>query len=351
MTSDTTTTLRSRRTQRRRLTVVADYLGMAAVLMGLVALFSALSENFLTSRNLMTVANQAPDLTVIAVGMTFVLIVAGIDLSVGSVMAFSGAVLGLAMVDGNWGLTVALPLAVGTGLACGLVNGTVSVGWAIPPFIVTLGMLEMARGGAYWVTDSQTKFIGSEIEAIGAPVAGLGLSPALLIAVVVVIVGQVVLSGTVFGRHMIAIGTNESAVRLSGINPGPVKVAVFAISGSLTGLAGVFHASRLSSATPNAGVGLELSAIAAVVIGGTSLMGGRGSVVNSFFGVLIILVLQSGLAQVGATEPTKRIITGAVIVIAVIIDAYRHRLSGRRFRPLARLFGRTRAAEPVPETQ
>jgi ribose transport system permease protein len=119
-------------------------------------------------------------------------------------------------------------------------------------------------------------------------------------------------------------------VRYSGINPRPVKVKVFALAGALSGLGGVFHASRLASADPNAGIGLELSAIAAVVIGGTSLMGGRGSVISSFFGVLIIAVLQSGLAQVGASEPTKRVITGSVIVAAVVIDALRSHLAGDR---------------------
>jgi ribose transport system permease protein len=140
----------------------------------------------------------------------------------------------------------------------------------------------------------------------------------------IVIVGQVILTRTVFGRYMIAIGTNEQAVRLSGIDPRPVKIAVFAISGFLTGLGSVFYCGRLSSADPNAGVGLELSAIAAVVIGGTSLMGGRGSVIHTLFGVLIIATLEAGLAQVGVAESTKRMITGAVIVIAVIADSYRN---------------------------
>jgi len=135
---------------------------------------------------------------------------------------------------------------------------------------------------------------------------------------------------TVFGRYVVAIGTNEEAVRLSGIDPRPVKLAVFALSGLLAGLGGVFNAAYLESADPNAGIGMELSAIAAVVIGGTSLMGGRGSVVNSFSGVLIIAVLQTGLAQVGASEPMKRVITGTVIVAAVVADVYRHRLGWRR---------------------
>ena len=173
-------------------------------------------------------------------------------------------------------------------------------------------------------------FIGSSVEGLGTPIAMIGLSPAFFLALVVVLVGQVVLTRTVFGRYLVAIGTNEEAVRLSGIDPRPIKVAVFAIAGFLAGLGGVFHIAYLESADPNAGIGLELSAIAAVVIGGTSLMGGRGSVVNSFFGVLIIAVLQAGLALLGASEPTKRVVTGSVIVVAVVADVYRHRLSSRR---------------------
>ncbi len=154
----------------------------------------------------------------------------------------------------------------------------------------------------------------------------MGLSLPFIIAVAIVIAGQLVLSRTVFGRYLIAIGTNEEAVRLSGIDPRGLKFAVFALCGFLTSIAAVIHTARLSSANPNAGYGLELQAIAAVVIGGTSLMGGRGSVISSFFGVLIIAVLGTGLAQVGAQESTKRLITGCVIVAAVILDHYRHRI-------------------------
>jgi len=218
-------------------------------------------------------------------------------------------------------------LAVGAclalGLAAGLVNGFVTVRWAVPSFIVTVGMLEAARGAAYLATGSRSVYVGGGIAAIGTPLPGLGLSPAFLLAVLVVAAGQVLLSRTVFGRYLVAIGTNAEAVRLSGIDPRPVVAAVFGLSGALAGLAGVFHLAYLESADPNSGIGLELSAIAAVVIGGTSLMGGRGSVVSSFLGVLIIAVLQSGLAQAGATEPAKRIVTGGVIVAAVILDAWR----------------------------
>jgi ribose transport system permease protein len=259
--------------------------------------------------------------------MTLVLVVAGIDLSVGSVLAFSGAVLGVTLVQGGLPLWLSSAACMLTGLACGLVNGFVTVRWAVPSFIVTLGMLEAARGGAYLVTSSQALYLGSVVEGFSRPLPGIGVSPAFLAAVAIVVAGQLVLARTVFGRYLVAIGTNEEAVRLSGIDPRPVKVAVFALSGFLAGLGGLFHVGYLESADPNAGIGMELAAIAAVVIGGTSLMGGRGSVLSSFFGVLIIAVLQSGLAQVGATEPTKRVITGTVIVLAVIADVYRHRLS------------------------
>jgi len=166
------------------------------------------------------------------------------------------------------------------------------------------------------------------VEALSAPISWLRISPAFLIAVAIIGLGQVILSKTVFGRYLVAVGTNEQAVRLAGINPGPPKIAVFALLGMLSGLAGVFHTSRLGSSDPNAGAGLELSAIAAVVIGGTSLMGGRGSVVNTFFGVLIIATLEAGLAQIGASEPAKRIITGLVIIGAVTLDALRQHLAG-----------------------
>jgi ribose transport system permease protein len=322
---------------RRLFAQTADYLGMVVVLLLLVGLFSLLSKRFLTVATFSMLANQIPDLMVIAVGMTFVLIVGGIDLSVGSVMALAGAVLGVAVVDWRWPVAAAVPLCLGVGLGCGLVNGWITVRWAIPSFIVTLGMLEIARGGAYLVTGSETKYIGPVIEFVGSPLPRIDLSPAFFLAIAVVVVGQLILTRTVFGRHVVAVGGNPEAARLSGINLNRVRMAVFAILGLLTGLGAWFQIGRLPSAAPDAGTGLELSVIAAVVIGGTSLMGGRGSVVNTFFGVLIIAVLERGLASAGASEPVKRVVTGSVIVLAVVADVYRHRLSGWRSAMMARL--------------
>jgi ribose transport system permease protein len=305
--------------------LLAEYLGMAAALVLLLIVFGLTAENFLTWTNLQTIANQVPDTTIAAVGMTFVLIIAGIDLSVGSVLALAGAVLGIALV--NWGLSLgtAVVVCLLVGLACGAANGLVIIRWRLPSFIVTLGMLEVARGAAYLVTQSRTVYIGDPIDVI-TETTFLGLSLPFILALVIVAGGQLVLSRTVFGRYLVAIGTNEEAVRLSGIDPRPYKFLVFVLAGLLAAVAAVIQTARMSSANPNAAIGFELQVIAAVVIGGTSLMGGRGSVVSSFFGVLIIQVLSAGLAQVGAQEYTKRLITGCVIVAAVILDQYRHRL-------------------------
>lgn len=310
----------------RRMAV--DYAGLLAVLAGLTAVFALTADNFLTMQTFRMMANQIPPAIILAAGMTYVLVIGGIDLSVGSLLALSGAALGVAMVQWGWPLFPAMLLCLGVGAACGLANGLVSSLWALPSFIVTLGMLEAARGGAYLATNSQTMYIGASIERV-SETHFLGFSAPFLVALGVVAAGQIMLRHTVFGRYMMAIGANEEVVRLSGVNPRPIKVAVFVLCGLHAGLAAVIQCSRLGSADPNAGSGVELQAIAAAVIGGTSLMGGRGSVVRSFFGVLVISLLAVGLAQIGAQEPTKRLITGLVIVAAVIFDLYREKL-GRR---------------------
>ncbi len=312
---------------------LGTYLGLTVVLVGMVALFDSLSEYFLTRETFISIANEIPALAVMAVGMTFVLIIAGIDLSVGSVLALSAAVTAAAILEWKLSVPVAAALGLATGLVCGTVTGAVSVAWRLPSFIVSLGMLEAVRGGAYLVTDSRTQYVGDAISGLAAPWIG-GISAAFVLAVVLVVVGQLVLTRTVFGRHVVGIGTNEEAMRLAGIDPRLIRIIVFAVTGLLAGLAGLTRGpdavGTARSGRPECGRGIELQVIAAVVIGGTSLMGGRGSVVNTFFGVLIIAVLEAGLAQVGASEPSKRIITGAVIVVAVIIDTLRQRRADRR---------------------
>ncbi len=306
-----------------------DYLGLVFVLLLLIAVFGVFTENFFTWTNFRTIVNQTPDAVVIAVGMTFVLIIAGIDLSVGSVLGLSAAVLAICLHRFELPMAVGIAACLGTGLLCGVLNGLTVITWRLPSFIVTLGMLEIARGGAYLVTSSRSVYVGTQLGDFVSMRVG-GVSMMFVIAVLVVAAGQIVLSMTAFGRHLFAVGSNEEAARLSGIPTQRLKAAVFALSGLMAGLAAVIHAARLEGVNPEDGVGYELQAIAAVVIGGTSLFGGRGSVVRSFLGVMIIAVLAGGLAQANAQEHTKRLVTGLVIVAAVIIDYYRNRLRAAR---------------------
>lgn len=302
-----------------------NYLGLAAVLGVLIAFFGANSEHFLSSSNFIVLANQIPEALLIAIGMTFVLIIGGIDLSVGAVLALSGAVLGVALVKWGLPLFVAIPLALLAGTVCGLVNGLVTVRWRLPSFIVTLGMMELARGAAYQLTDQQTLYIGQQVDAL-MEINLFGLSLMLFLALGVLAIAQIFLSHTVWGRGLFALGANEEVARLSGLNTNKMKVLVFAASGFLAALASIILCARLSSADPNMGTGYELQAIAAAVIGGTSLLGGRGSAISSVFGVAIIAVLESGLTQIAVEDPVKRMVTGVVIVLAVILDYYRSRM-------------------------
>ncbi len=303
--------------------LAVQYGGLLAVLMLMIAFFSIRTDSFFQIGTVRLIANQIPELTLLAVGMTLVLVIGQIDLSVGSLMALSGAVVGVLIVKAGWPLGLAIPTGVLIGGLCGFVTGSISVWFRIPSFIVSLGMLEIARGATRRLLDSNTLSIGSEIGIISRPIAGLGLSPAFLIALTSVVGVQFLLSRTVFGRYCVAIGTNAEAVRMSGIRTEPYAIAVFIISGILCGLASLAPTSLMEAADPGAGTGIELSAIAACVIGGTSLMGGRGNAISTFLGVLIIAVLQTGLSRLSVEDANKQIVTGVVIIVAVLVDTVR----------------------------
>ncbi|MCA9085807.1 MAG: ABC transporter permease [Planctomycetaceae bacterium] len=308
--------------------VVGEHTALVIVLGLLIAFFGSQSRYFLSTATLTAVINQIPALTLVAIGMTFVLITGGIDLSVGSLLALSSSTLAVLIVQHSWSIWLAVPAALMCGGLCGLVNGSVSVLAGIPSFIVSLGVLQVARGLAYVLTDSTLLYIDvrSGIQSIGRSLPGLKVSPAFLTAIVTVLAGQFVLHRTLFGRYSMAIGFNETVVKLSGVNTRRVRIGAFVLSGVLAAAAGVVEASRLSAGDPNGAIGFELYAIAAAVIGGTSLMGGRGSMINTLLGVLIIAVLQTGLIQLGISEGAKYITTGCVIVVAVLLDASRERL-------------------------
>lgn len=302
---------------------ILQYGGLVGVLGLLILFFGLRSDSFFQVGTAVLIANQIPELTLIAVGMTLVLVIGQIDLSVGSVMALSAAVLGSLMVHREWPLWAAIGACLLTGATCGLFTGFISVWFRIPSFIVSLGMLEIAHGATRRVLESNTLMIGGDVAAISEPIAGLRLSPAFLIALLAVFAAQFLLTRTVFGRYCLAIGTNAEAVRMSGIRTAPYAIGVFVICGMLCGLAGLAPTSLMEAAEPGAGIGIELSAIAACVIGGTSLMGGRGNVVSTFLGVLIIAVLQTGLSRMSVDDENKQIVTGAVIIIAVLLDTIR----------------------------
>ncbi len=300
---------------------LGQYLGLLIALALLMTFFGLKSKNFLQLSTLTTIANQIPELTFVAIGMTLVLVTRAIDLSVGSLLALASAVIGVLIVQKQCSFAVAFLTAAVAVVLCGSISGAISTWLKLPSFIVTLGMLEIARGQTKLITGSQTVYIGKPIEWFGDPITGLGVSPAFITAIVAVFIAQFILNRTVFGRYCIAIGTNAEVVRMSGIRTWPYTISVFSISGFCCALAAWAQLGRMPTSDPNAAVGMELSAIAACVIGGTSLMGGRASVVGTLLGVLTIQILQTGLAQLGVRDENKQIITGLVIVLAVAFDA------------------------------
>jgi ribose transport system permease protein len=313
-------------TRRRLLRYLAEYLGLTIVLLAMGTFFSFATPTFLNPARFTSLAAQIPIETLLAIGMTFVLLVGGIDLSVGAVLAFSGAVAGWLMTQWHLPMYPALLACLATGALCGLVNGLVTVIWGIPSFIVTLGMFEIARGGTQVLANPSISLVDTPIGDIFFW-SIMGISVTAYVAVLLVLVAQGAVSYTPWGRYLIATGTNEEALRLSGIRPAPMKLSVFVLSGICAALASIVAMSRAEAALPNAGAGAELQAIAAAVIGGTSLMGGRGSVIGSLFGVVITAVLSAGLVAMDVRDPTKHIVTGCVIVLAVIMDHYRRRLA------------------------
>jgi ribose transport system permease protein len=307
--------------------------GIGVALVVLAAFFLAFAPHFGTAGNLRDIMTQITLNTILAVGMTFVILVGGIDLSVGSVIALCAVVAGTAMSGHGASVGVALPLAIllslGIGAATGFVNGFITERWRVPSFIVTLGMLYVARGAAEQYTGAATIYnLPAALTRFGtATVAGL---PAVfVVALLLVVLAWFVLSRTVFGRLVYATGNNEEAVRLSGHRTMIIKVACFVIGGTAVGIAAIVYMARLGVASPILGVGYELNAIAAVVIGGTGLSGGRGSVIGTLLGACLLGVLTNGLLLMGVSDFQRTMITGAVIIVAVILDAYRRRLSLR----------------------
>ncbi|HET8644141.1 MAG TPA: ribose ABC transporter permease, partial [Vicinamibacteria bacterium] len=298
----------------------ARQLGTWGALLALCVLLSALSPHFLSVSNLLNVLEQTSINALIAVGMTYVILSGGIDLSVGSVLALAGVLLGSALKAGV-PLPVALMAGMGAGAACGLVNGLLVTVGRLPPFIATLGMMSVARGLALLYTDGRpVSGFGPGFRALATGRVAL-VPVAVLLTLAVYLLAGFVLQRTRFGRYVYAIGGNEEATRLSGVPVRFHKTMVYVLSGLTAGLAAAVLTARLNSAQPIAGIMYELDAIAATVIGGTSLLGGSGGVSGTLVGALIMAVLRNGLNLLGVSSFLQQVVVGLVIVAAVLMDS------------------------------
>jgi ribose/xylose/arabinose/galactoside ABC-type transport system permease subunit len=320
---------------------------LAGTIAGLLALLIALNiathGNFLAPGNVLNILRQIAVNAILATGQTFVIITAGIDLSVGSLIALTGV-----LMAGTLGTTHAIVLAflvavivgIGVGGAAGAVNAMPVVKFGLPPFITTLAMMLIARGLAFMYTDGRPIEIDNEVfnslgtgflfPSLGRLVHIPGIPLPVVVMLGVVAAASFVLGQTRFGRYVYAIGGNEEAARLSGINVGGVKLGVYVISGALAGLASLLLAARLSSGIPQSGQGYELQSIAAVVVGGTSLMGGRGSIGGTFVGALLIGVLYNVMNLLNVQSYAQEVVLGAVILVAVLLDELRKRYLASR---------------------
>ena len=307
------------------------------ILVGLILVFSVLEpDSFVDSANARNIATDAAVLLVLATGMTFVIITAGIDLSVGAVLVFSGVVSARAMnaVGGdNWGtIAVGLAAALGSGLAWGIVNGFLVAKARIPPLIVTLGTLGMSLGAALLITGGvdERDVPFKLVNTIGSGRVAAQVPYLVIIAFAVALVFGVVLAGTRFGRHTYAVGSNEEAARRAGIAVDRHLIKIYALAGTLSGLAGFLSVARFATTTIGGHDTDNLQAIAAVVIGGTSLFGGIGTMLGTVFGVFIPAVLQNGFVIVGVQPFWQQVAVGAVLIAAVYLDQLRRRSQHRR---------------------
>ncbi|WP_068086501.1 ribose ABC transporter permease [Polycladidibacter stylochi] len=290
----------------------------------LMAVVSVINANFLGVDNLLNILRQTSINAVIAMGMTFVIITSGIDLSVGSILAFAGAICA-SLIGLDTPLTLAVIATLLVGAALGATSGVVIAYAGVQPFIATLVAMTMIRGATLVYTGGRPISTGMHEVAdrfydFGAGYT-LGLPNPVVVAILVLLICWFVLTHTKLGRYVYAIGGNENVARLTGVNVRAVKITVYAISGTLAALAGIILTARLGSAQPTAGTGYELDAIAAVVLGGTSLMGGRGRIFGTIIGALIIGVLNNALNIMDVSSYYQMIAKGAVILLAVVVDS------------------------------
>ncbi|WP_339314698.1 ABC transporter permease [Paenibacillus sp. FSL R10-2734] len=298
-----------------------------ASLIILVIVFSIASSNFFQFSNLVGILVSTAVIGVLALGATFVIITGGIDLALGTVMTFSSVMVGVIITF--WGLPVPLGIVGGilAGALCGFISGLMVAKMNIPPFIATLAIMMVTKGLSLVITGAKPIYFNDDPIfakiAMGKMIPGIPNT--IVIFLLLGVIASIILSKTIIGRYNFALGSNEEATRLSGVNTVKWKIVIYTITGIFSGIAGILMASRLNSAQPSLGTGYELEAIAAVVIGGTSLSGGVGSILGTIIGALIMSVLTNGLQIMSVAQEWRTVIVGIVIIIAVYADILRRR--------------------------
>jgi ribose transport system permease protein len=312
--------------RRAKLVEIINEFSIGLALLVEIIIFSQFSQYFFTTENLLNISLQASITAIIAAGMTFVILTAGIDLSVGSLVAFAG-ILATSVIKINLPVYLSLTLGIFAGLLFGVFSGYIAgifvTKFKITPFIVTLALMTIWRGASFvytegrpvWELPESFSYLGGG-RIVGVPVP-------TIIMIIVFIVSHIALTKTRFGRYVYAVGGNLEAARLAGIKTNRIRISVYIISGVLSALAGILLASRINSGQPNAGLMYELDVIAAVVVGGTSLFGGRGTIIGTFIGTMLIAVLRNGLNLVNVGSYVQQVVVGVVILLAVLIDQFR----------------------------
>ena len=304
-----------------------------ASLIVLLIVFSLASPNFMQMSNMIAILQATSVNGVLAIAATLVIITGGIDLSVGTMMTFCAVMAGVVLTKAGLPMPLGIIAAIGTGAFCGMCSGTFVAKLKIPPFIATLGMMLILKGLSLVISGTRPIYFNdtpgfdqiSRGSLIGEVIPFLPIPNGVLILFIVAGAAAYILSRTVLGRYCFALGSNEEAVRLSGVNTDRWKIAISALAGAIVGIGGLLIASRLNSAQPALGLGYELEAIAAVVIGGTSLSGGRGTIIGTLIGARIMAVLTNGLRVLSVAQEWQTVVTGIIIILAVYADMMRRR--------------------------
>lgn len=301
--------------------------GAVVPLILLIVIFSFSSPIFFTANNLFNISRQVSVISVLAIAMTFVIVSGGIDLSVGSVLAVSGIATATALKDFGLPIFISILIGILTGCVTGICNGLLVSYLNMPPFITTMGTMTILRGLGFIYTQGYPIYnLPAEYKLIGQ--GYLGVIPSLtIILLVVAVIAAVVLRSTIFGRHVYAIGGNIESANLAGIKVNRVKLLVYVISGFLCAVAGVMQSARVGSGLPATGAGYELEAIAAVVIGGASMTGGSGTIIGTILGSIILGVLSNGLSLLDVDSYVMDVVSGSVVILAVLVDIIRTRLA------------------------